>query len=125
MPDEIPEPSPSTAATLGRLGRVVLATLSNRAELLLVEAQEEGQRLLQATLIVACLIVTSALTLVLLNLTIVVIFWEHRIATLVILSLLHLIASLAGFFQLRRFLRQWQAFSGTLGELRKDRECLR
>lgn len=125
MPDEVPEPSPSTAATLGRLGRAVLATLSNRAELLLVELQEERQRVVHVALLVGCLVVTSALTLVLLNLTIVVIFWEHRVATLVILFLLHLAASLAGFFQLRRFVHEWQAFPATLGELKKDRECLR
>ncbi len=125
MPDEVPEPPPSTAATLGRLGRAVLATLSNRAELLLVELQEERHRVVHVALLAGCLVVTSALTLVLLNLTIVVIFWEHRVGTLVILFLLHLAASLAGFFQLRRFVREWQAFPATLGELKKDRECLK
>jgi len=125
MPTEAPEPPPSITASLARLGRAVLVTLSNRAELLLVELQEERHRLLQALVLVACIVITSSLALVLVTFTVVILFWEQRVITLIVLSLLYIAASVIGFLQLRRQLRDWQAFSGTMSELKKDRECLR
>ncbi len=112
-------------ASLGRAGRLALATISNRAELFLVEAQEERQRVLQVLLLASILIIASILALVVVTFAIVVIFWEHRVATLAVLSLLYAGGALAVFLQLRRQLHGWQAFSGTIDELQKDREWLK
>ena len=124
MPTDPAEPTPTAVTSLGRVARIALAVLSNRTELLLVEAQEERQRLLGALLLVAVLVITGTLSLVVLTFTIVVVLWDYRVQTLVVLSVLYLSAATGAFFQLRRQLRGWQAFGGTIDELQKDRQWL-
>jgi len=107
------------------VARLVLATLSNRTELLLVEAQEERQRLLQALLLVAILVTAGTLSLVVVTFTVVAVLWEQRVPTLVVLSLVYIAATTVAFFRLRRQMRGWQAFGATIDELQKDREWLK
>ena len=125
MSKETPQPAQSAVASLGRVARLALATLGNRAELLLVEAQEERQRVLQVLLLASILVITATLALVVVTFAIVVVLWDYRVPTLVILSLLYLGGAAGVFVQLRRQLRGWQAFSGTIEELQKDREWLK
>ena len=125
MSNESSQSSRSAVASLGRVARLALATLGNRAELFLVEAQEERQRLLQVLLLASILIITATLALVVLTCFIVVIFWEYKVATLAILSLLYVGGAAAAFVKLRRQLHGWQAFHGTIDELQKDREWLK
>ncbi len=120
-----PAEPPTAVSSLGRVARLVLATLSNRTELLLVEAQEERQRLLQALLLVAILVTAGTLSLVVVTFTIVAVLWERRVPTLVVLSLVYIAAATVAFFRLRRQMRGWQAFGGTIDELQKDREWLK
>src|SRR5262245_7773298 len=120
-----PEESRNAAGSLRRVLRLVLATLSSRTELLLVELQEERHRLLEALLLAVALIIAGTLALLMVSLAIVAILWEHRVAALVVLSLLYVGAAVGVFLQLRRRLRSWEAFSGTLNEFEKDREWLK
>ncbi|KAB2671603.1 MAG: hypothetical protein DVB31_04355 [Verrucomicrobia bacterium] len=120
-----PTEPPTAVSSLGRVARLVLATLSNRTELLLVEAQEERQRLLQALLLVAILVTAGTLSLVVVTFTVVAVLWEQRVPTLVVLSLVYIAATTVAFFRLRRQMRGWQAFGATIDELQKDREWLK
>jgi len=120
-----PEDSRSAVASAKRFARLLLAVLSNRAELLLVEVQEERHRLLEILLLMAVLVVVGTVALTVVTFTLVILLWEQRVWTLVILSLLYLGAGTAVFLQLRRRLRNWEAFSATLDEFEKDREWLK
>ena len=56
---------------------------------------------------------------------IVLALWAYSpVAVLVLLSVLYGTAGAVLLHRLSGVLQDWQAFSGTLGQLRKDRECL-
>jgi uncharacterized membrane protein YqjE len=119
------EENPGLIHSLKRLGGTVLGIAENRVELLLVEVEEERCRAVQALLLIMSLAVLALMTLMLGTLTVVMLCGpEHRPAVLVIFSLLYLLATLTVFWKLRRQLSQWQSFSSTLAELKKDRACL-
>lgn len=103
----------------------MLGIAENRVELLLVELEEERCRAVQALVLVMSAAVLALMTLIMGTLTVVVVCGpEHRLAMLVTLSLLYLLATLAVLVRLRAQLKQWQSFSSTLAELKKDRVCL-
>lgn len=97
----------------------------NRLELLTVEVQEERERLLYAFLCALGVVACGMLAGMSLTAAIVIVLWAYSpVVALVVMTILY---GAAGVILLRRLtavLRDWQAFSGSLGELRKDRECL-
>lgn len=107
-----------------RLLRTALDLAHTRLELFLVELKEERLRLVDALLLVVVGVVCALMTLVLLTFTLVLIFWEYRVLTLVLLTLLYGASAAAAFWTLRQRLAAWNAFSATLEELKKDRACL-
>jgi len=108
-----------------RIGSTLLAILANRLELFLVELQEQRAHLLGALLLVLALAVCAIMTLILVTFTVVILFWrEHRLAVLCGLAALYLAGTLVAAWRLRARLRDWPAFAATLGELKKDRQCL-
>lgn len=105
----------------GRFLRATAAIAQNRLELLLVEVQEERTRLFDMLMLAAVAVACGLLALITISFTLVVVFWDnYRIAVLVGLSLIYILAAAAGFWQLNARLKRWQAFSATLAELRKD-----
>ncbi len=119
------ENSSGLFASLKRMGRAVLAMAENRIELFLVELQEERVRFFGALLLVVLAAVLGLMTLVVGTLAVVVLCGEdHRLAVLVILSLLYFLAALAVLGKLRAQLRNWTAFADTMAEFRKDKAWL-
>lgn len=117
--------SPGPLATAKRLLRLVAAIVNNRIELLAVELQEEGYRLVGAVVLAAAVVVFCLLTLVMLTFTIVLAAGEeHRLAAAIGTTIVYLVAALAAFWRLRVRLKNWSPFSATLNELRKDRAWL-
>ncbi len=113
---------PSPFASAKRLWRTVLAIAHNRIELLLVELQEERQKAVEVLILTMGVAVLGLMALILGSFALVIAFWEeHRLAVLVILILVYLLAALGMWWRLRVRLRNWQSFSATVGELRKDR----
>ncbi|MBI3849970.1 MAG: phage holin family protein [Verrucomicrobia bacterium] len=103
-----------------------LALAQNRVELFAVELREEKCRLIEALLWASALIALGMMTLALLTLLVVILFWpEDRVAAVLVLSLLYLLATILAWRGLRLRLAQSTPFSGTLGEFKKDRACLR
>ena len=108
-----------------RLAQRALVICENRLELLMVEVQEERERILRAIWLVLgaaafCLLAGIALTVV-----IVVALWQQSlIAALLILTALYTIAAVCFYGRLTRLQRDWQTLPTTLDQLRKDRECL-
>ena len=122
------EPQASTGGIFTSLCRLMdggLALAQNRVELFAVELREEKCRLMEAILWASAVVAFGMMTLTLLTLLVVVLFWqEARIAALVILSLLYLLATFLAWRGLHSRLTKASTFSGTVGEIKKDRECL-
>ena len=112
-------------ASLRGLLKTVLAIAQNRLELLLVELQQERWRFFDALLLAGAFLILSAMTLMVATITLVVVCVEaKRLDLLVALTLLGLVATIVAFWRLRKRLKTWAPFSGTLTELKKDKACL-
>ena len=123
------DPAPTNAGQLvetsKRFVRRLLTIGENRFELLMVEVQEERERLLRAILLALGVAAFGLLAGVALTGALVVLLWEFsRLAVLLVLTGLYGVAAV---FLYRRFtllLRDWQNLPATLDQLRKDRACL-
>lgn len=108
-----------------RLVRQLLTIGENRLELLLVELQEERERLLHALLLAFGVALFSFLAGLALTGALVVLLWAlSPIGAL--LALTALFGTAAFFFYCRFSVLQhhWKTFPATLDQLRKDRACL-
>ena len=119
------EPSPGVWASLKRIADTLLATAQNRVELFAVELQEEKCRLVEAILCAAAVAAFGMMTLTLVTFTVVALFWENgRLAVLIGLSVVYLVVTALAWRALQTRLKTRTAFTGTVGELKKDRSCL-
>ena len=123
------EPAPINAgqlvATSKRLARRLLTIGENRLELLMVEVQEERERLLRAILLALGVAAFGLLAGVALTGAIVVLLWElSRVAALLVLTSLYGATAVFLYRRLMLLLREWQNLPATLDQLRKDRACL-
>ena len=113
------------AATSKRFAGRLVTTGENRLELLIVELQEERERLLHAVLLALGFAALGLLGAMTFTAAIVILLWPSApVVTLAALTILY-----AGFaIYLRRrlvaLLRDWKSFPATLDQLRKDRACL-
>ena len=103
-----------------------LATIGeNRLELLAVEVQEERDRILHAFLLALGVAAFGLLAGTTLTAAIAVLLWAWSpVAVLLILTGIYGVAGICLYRRLTGLLRDWQTFSATLDQLRKDRECL-
>ena len=113
-------------STLKRAGDTLLATAQNRVELFSVELREEKYRLIEAIICAGALVAFGTVALTMVTITIVVLFWDNaRVPALIFLSVLYSLAATVAWRSLRSRLNGPKVFAGTLGELEKDRACLR
>ena len=120
-----PNPLTEIPAASRRLAKRAMYLGVNRVELLLVELQEERERLLQALLYALAASVFGLLAGMSLTLWIVLLFW--KLSPLIVsaaLTVLYGAAALFIYLRLAGLRRDWEAFSATLEQLRKDSECL-
>jgi len=118
-------PISEIVAATKRLAQKALDLGENRLELLMVEVQEARERLLHALLLALGAAVLGLLAGVALTAIVAVAFWEST--PLIALGVLMLLYGGGALFFYRRLaeLRQdWQTFSATIEQLRKDRACL-
>ena len=113
-------------SSVTQIFRTLRDAAENRLELFLTELKEERIRLFDALLLFGVTVVCALMTLVTLTLTIVVVFWEtHRLLVLALLVAGYAVTATVAFLKLRSRLQRWQAFSATLGEVRKDAACFK
>jgi uncharacterized membrane protein YqjE len=111
--------------TSKRFARRLLAVGENRFELLMVEVQQERERLLHAILLALGVAAFGLLTGVALTGAIVVLLWKlSQAAALLVLTGLYAATAVCLYRRLTRLLRDWQNLPATLDQLRKDRACL-
>lgn len=116
---------PGVWTSVQRVFDTLLASAETRVELLGIELRQEKCRWIQAFLLAGAVAAFGMMTLTLLTLTIVVLFWENgRLPALVGLSFLYLVGTGLAWNALRSRLSGPTAFQSTLDELRKDRACL-
>ena len=112
-------------ASSKHFARRLLTIGENRLGLLMVEVQEERERLLHAILLALGVAVFCFLAGVALTVAIVVLLW-HLSPVAVLLVLTSLYAAIAACLY-RRFTtlqRDWKSLPATLDQFRKDRACL-
>ena len=122
----------SSASSVGRLGetlkrfaRGLLIIGENRFELLMVEVQEERERLLRAILLALGVAAFGLLAAIALTATIAVLLWQYSpFAVLLTLTSLYGATAVCLYRRLTRLLRDWQNLPATLDQFRKDRACL-
>jgi uncharacterized membrane protein YqjE len=125
---ETPPPAPTGyLSSLRSLGDSLLASVQDRFELFTIELQEEKLRLIQAFIWISAAVFAGMMAITFASLTLVYLFWESaRLAVLVGLTLLYSAAFAVIIVAFRRYVRrQPNPFSGTLHEIRQDRECIR
>jgi uncharacterized membrane protein YqjE len=123
------EPAPTNAGqfveTSKRFARRLLTIGENRFELLMVEVQEERERLLHAILLALGVAAFGLLAGVALTGAIVVLLWKiSPVAVLLVLTSLYGATAVCLYRRLTGILRDWQNLPATLDQLKKDRACL-
>ena len=117
--------TPGLIETIKRMGRTVLATVHNRAELLALEFQEEGIRLVGALLLAGSILLFSGLALIMGMFTVVLaVDSEHRVMAALVMTVILMCMAVGTALWLWSRLKNWSAFAGTRAELRKDKEWL-
>lgn len=112
------------ATSSKHFARRLLIIGENRLELLLLEVQEERERLLHAFLLGLGMAAVGLLAALTLTAAIVVGLWAYSVVVLLTLTGLY---GGAGVWLGRRLagrLRDWQTLSASLDQLRKDCACL-
>ena len=122
--------APGSSGLLGNLRGFadgLIGSAHDRLELLAVELHEEKYRLIQIFVWISAIVFLAMLAMVFASMAVVVLLWETaRVAVVCGLAGGYLVALALVILGFRRYLkRQPKPFSGTLSELRQDRECIR
>ena len=113
------------AAHSKSFARRLLTIGENRLELLMVEVQEERERLLHSILLALGVATFGLLTGIALTAAVVVLLWAYSpVAVLFTLTGLYAASAVGLYRRLTGLLRDWQTLSASLDQLRKDRACL-
>ena len=113
------------AAPSKDFARRLLTIGENRLELLMVEVQEERERLLHAILLALGVALFAFLAGIALTIALVVLLWSlSPIGVLLILTALYTAASILLYRRFDALQRDWKTFPATFDQLRKDRACL-
>ena len=113
------------AASSKHFARRLLTIGENRLELLMVEVQEERERLLHAILLALGVAVFSFLAGVAVTVAIVVLLWNiSPVAVLLVLTSLYAAIAVYLYRRFTALQHDWKTFPATLDQLGKDRACL-
>jgi len=108
-----------------QLARTLLTVGENRLELLMVELQEERERMLHAMVLALGVAAFGLLAGVAFTGAVMVCFWDTSpLLALCLLAAAYGVTSVGLYWRLAVLLRDWQSLSETLAQLRKDRSWL-
>ena len=123
--DKPEEPAVPLADASRTVAHRFFVILENRLQLLMVEAQEERERVLLFIWLALGIVIFALLAGVALTLVVAVAFWQHSpVVALLALTALYCTTGYFLYARLLRLQRDWQTLPETLDQLRKDRECL-
>jgi len=123
-PTAVNGPEPRDASPK-HFARQLLVVAENRVELLMVEVQEERERLVRAILLALGVAVFGFLAGAALTVALVVMLWSlSPIAVLLTLTLLYSAVAILLYRHFTILQRSWETLPATIDQLRKDRACL-
>jgi uncharacterized membrane protein YqjE len=124
--DATPPTDGGLLSAAARLFKTLQDVAANRVELFMIELKEERVRFFDALVLAAVGIVCALMTLLIMTLTVMVIFWDtHRLLALTLMTAAYAVAATVAFLKLRSRLQRWQAYSATLEEFKKDCACFK
>lgn len=101
----------------------LLAICHNRAELLMVEIQEERERARMMVFLASAVAVLGLLAGITITALIAYAARDHMLIALAILAIVYTGAAAFFYFKLAGIQENWESLSGTREELEKDRQC--
>lgn len=119
-----PESDSNLADATKRVGWRVLAMVHNRAELLMVEIQEERERARLVIFAAVGMSVFGLLAGITITAAVACAAPEHLLLTLSLFAAFYTGAAVFCYWMLARWRRGWEALPDTREQLQKDRECL-
>ncbi|HEV2456523.1 MAG TPA: phage holin family protein [Verrucomicrobiae bacterium] len=119
-----PDTDENLAGAVKRVLWRLMAVGRNRAELLMVEFQEERARALVVVFLGAGVAVFGTLALFTVTAVIACAFPSHLLLTLGVLAAGYGLGALLFYLKLLRMLSHWETFTGTREQFERDRECL-
>jgi uncharacterized membrane protein YqjE len=119
-----PDTDENLAGAVKRVLWRLMAVGRNRAELLMVEFQEERARALVVVFLGAGVAVFGILAMLTVTAVIACAFASHLLLTLGVLAACYGLSALLFYIKLSRMLSQWETFTGTREQFERDRECL-
>lgn len=120
-----PERGLALAGASKRVAQRLLVICENRFHLLMVEMEEERERVMRALFFAIGAMTLGMLAMFTLTAIIVIAFWNKSpLIVLAILTALYGGAAAFLYSRLRLLQRDWKVLAGTLEQLKKDRECL-
>jgi uncharacterized membrane protein YqjE len=119
-----PETNSNLADATKRVGWRLLAMAHNRAELLMVEIQEERERAQLVIFAAAGIGVFGLLAGITITAAVACAAPDHVLLTLSLLAAFYTGAAAFCYWILARLRREWETMPQTREQLRKDRECL-
>ena len=113
-------------ASIRALGPALLGLLRTRLELFSIELTEEKARVVGLAVLGVCAALFIALALVLLNVLLIIAFWEQRVAVVAGLFVLYAVIALVLGLKLKANLAaQPMLFAATVSELQADLAALK
>jgi len=119
-----PETDVNLAGTTKRIAWRVLAICHNRAELLMVEIQEERERARLIIFLAGVIGVLGLLAGITVTAAIACAAGAHILLALIIMAVVYIVLAVVLSLKLSWRLRNWETLSGSREQLQKDRECL-
>lgn len=117
--------APHLGAASKRLAEQALVICENRFELLLVELQEERDRMLRVFWLSLGVGISALLAGVAISIAVAVACWSWSpVGAMVIVAGIYTGLAFFLYAQLAGLRRDWRTLPATLDELKKDRECL-
>lgn len=123
------DPAPSSTSRVAGASTAVMRRLlavgGNRLELFAVEWQEERERILRSLMLALAVAVFGLLGVAFLTVAITAALWPWSpTGALLGAAVFHGVIALVVHTRLRSLWRNWNAFSASVDQLRKDCECL-
>jgi uncharacterized membrane protein YqjE len=118
-----PETDSNLAGAAKRVALRLLTIGHNRAELLMVEIQEERERARAIVFLASIIAVLGLLAGITITALIVCAAGNHALIALAILAVVYAGGAVFFYFKLMGLQEHWESLSGTREQLEKDREC--
>jgi uncharacterized membrane protein YqjE len=122
--DTAPETDANLAGAVKKVLWRLMAVGQNRAELLMVEMQEERARALMMIFLGGSVAAFGLLATLTLTALIVCAFANHLLLVLGLLTAFYGIGAVFFYVKLSRMLSRWETFTVTREQFERDRECL-